>query len=142
MPAATLAKEDTCTCCGEDLRHYPEDPSTDENGEPMCEICWHEEFEFTCMWCHDYGMKKHQHNMLVIAEPEGLKMLGADEVQAGVYRITDTPYYASWIFGAHLYGQSLKRLADVPEDLDSDYFHYPCGHLCMGCQEKITEATD
>ena len=140
MTAATLAKEDTCTYCGEDLHHYPEDPSTDEDGEPMCEICWHEEFEFTCMWCQNYGRKEHQHNMLVIAEPESVRVLGGGEVQAGVYRITDTPYYAYWITGMHLYERSLHRIADLPEDLEPDY--YPCGHLCMDCQEKITPATD
>lgn len=121
-----------CTWCGNKLLSCPDDPSTDDQGDPICEACWHDHYTFRCCWCERYGMVKNQHNMVVVAERErGVPKA----VMPGIYLVLDTPYYADGIVEGHLYSNALERLSDVPEGVLTGM--YRCGHLCMDCQEKI-----
>ena len=48
----------------------------------------------------------------------------------------DGTYFGGPLIGSGcLYGNRLKRIADVNPDMDGN--GYPCGHLCIDCQGHI-----
>lgn len=127
--AETLT-ETACTCCGSDLdRDELESPNLDGDGDPICDQCYHDKYEFTCCCCEEYGDVKDQHKMLVVFEKIG-------GVQPGIYGIVEFPYYTQGLIGSGwLHLSSLKRIGDVNPDMDGN--GYPCGHLCAECQAKV-----
>ncbi len=134
---------DLCDRCGEaldleeaDNPHRDEDDDGNETGEPICDECYHENYEFTCCCCSEYGHVSDQHKMLVVFE-ETHSMGGPERTVApGIYRIKGRPYYGDMMIGpGWLYGDKLERIADVNPDMDGD--GYPCGHLCAACQENV-----
>jgi hypothetical protein len=130
-----LAQATDCSRCGNKLE-YPEDPDLDrDDNEPICSECYHDQYEFTCCCCCEYGDVADQHNMLIVFEE--LYSHGATRtVGPGIYRILGGPYYGGPLIGSGwLYGDRLERVADVNPDMDGE--GYPCGHLCLGCQEKV-----
>lgn len=122
--------EKRCPCCGNDLSGEEiEYPRTDEDGDNICEECYHEKYEFTCCRCQEYGDVADQHNLLVVFEE-------TSNVAPGIYKIVRKPYYTHAMIGSGwLWPESLKRIADVNPDMDGD--GYPCGHLCIDCQAKV-----
>jgi len=133
----TLTTEIThdCNCCGCELDgEEQESPRLDADGDPICDGCYQERYEFTCCWCEELEHIDHQHKLLVVDNAEEAGM------PRGVYEIVRKPYYADGMIEGHLYEDALKRIADVPDGLKIEW--YPCGHLCKRCQGKITTATN
>lgn len=119
-----------CSSCGEDLgQEEAESPRLDDDdGEPICDDCYHEHYEFTCCCCEEYGHVDDQHKLLVVFEE-------TSDVKPGVYKVIRTPYVTHAMIGeGWLHPGALERIADVNPDMSSDY---PCGHLCAGCQAKV-----
>src|ERR1700722_18101083 len=90
-----------CTSCGEPFdeeeREGPHYERTDKGknirSRPICDQCFHDEYEFTCCWCKEYGDVEDQHKMLVVFE-ECANFDNRDaRILPGLYRITDGPYY-------------------------------------------------
>lgn len=117
-----------CRYCGdtEQIEGYYDEgswPRLDDNGDPICDDCWHDKNEFDCVRCEEYGDTVDMHRYLVVMEE-------TDDVSPGIYCTVGT-YYVDYMIGGNLYPWALSRIMDVPRDCTSDY---PCGHLCYGCQ--------
>ena len=119
-----------CLRCGNELDDEELDyPRKDEDGDAICDECFHEHYEFTCCWCCEYGDVKDQHNLLVVFEE-------VSDVKPGIYKITERPYYICAMIGSSwLIPGSLVRIAELNPDMDGN--NYPCGHLCLECQKKV-----
>lgn len=130
-----------CSLCGNKLDSDElENPQLDrDDGDPICDECHHEKYEFTCCQCCNYGDVADQHNMLVVFEetPSSGGPTGATRtILPGVYRIKQGPYYGGPIIGGgYLFGDNLERIASVNPDMDGE--GYPCGHLCLECQGHL-----
>lgn len=89
-----------CSFCGGPLEdEEAENPRLDpDDGEPMCDDCYHDHCEFTCCCCAEYGETKDQHNMLVVGvlfesasrKLEGFRR-GKVSVDAGESRVRRVP---------------------------------------------------
>lgn len=122
-----------CKNCG----YAPEDEEDDIyygwNDEPLCYDCYCEK-RFICCLCEEYGNIKDQHNMVVVFDPEDA---GVGEMKPGIYRVTDEPYFTHAVIGSGwLHEWAIEWIVEIPKDADAD--GYPCDHLCLKCQKKIT----
>ena len=138
MATATQEKM-ACSCCGNALDGEElENPQIDRrDDQPICDECFHEHFEFTCCDCCNYGDVDDQHNMLVVFNSVSSMGGPTREVAPGIYKIAeDGSYFGGPIIGSgYLYGDHLERIADVNPDMDGN--GYPCGHLCLNCQQSV-----
>lgn len=125
----TAKKVTQCTLCGKEFDAEELDsPRTDEDGDPICDDCYHEHYEFTCRCCQNYGDVKDQHNLLVVfKETSG--------VLPGIYATKGTYCTHALIGEGWLHPGALARIADVNPDMDGE--GYPCGHLCLECQGHV-----
>lgn len=127
-----------CTWCDDLLGlDTTEQPRRDDGGGVMCDECHHEHFEFWCCWCQNYGDRDIQHDMVVVIGEVENADGDRGNMPRGVYRVCAGPYYCSAIFDGWFYGDALKRLADVPDGVDTG--GYPAGHLCADCQARINK---
>lgn len=127
-----------CWYCDEPLdEEKAESPHTTPDGEPVCDECYHDHFEFTCCWCQEYGDAEDQHKLLVVFDAEEAFDADARErgLTAGLYRIAELPYYTSDYLSVWLNDHNLERIGPVPRGASGD--GYTCGHLCGPCQGKI-----
>lgn len=127
-----------CEYCGESVGHLYEDgipgPRLDASGSAMCDECWHEHHEFTCIRCGNYDDDEDQHRYLVILEECG-------GMKPGIYR-TRGAYFTSNYFDMWWNPWNLSRIRDA----DGDFYNeadMPSGHLCYGCRNEmgLTERT-
>ena len=122
QPTADIA----CELCGEALNEEEvASPRLDDDGKPICDECFHEEYEFVCCLCEEYGFVEDQHNFVVVFDTE--------EVKPGIYRVLKAPYWCHSYFSAWLYPDALEYVAPLP----MPEHDYPCGHLCKTCQDKL-----
>jgi hypothetical protein len=120
----TIIEKTRCTYCGDKLDEEEiETPSKDGAGDPMCDECWHDHYEFTCY--------------LVV---KCLAPGDYEDVIPGIYYIKSGPYHGGSLLGGGLFNRKLLRLRDLPNDsmLDRDY--YPTGHLCRTCVDMLNLA--
>lgn len=115
---------------------------------------------FWCSTCKDHlpdddghycGICREQHHVhkgttvLVAAgeveqDEDGEDERGEHGLVPGAYLIQKFPYYADGMITGHkIYEDALKRVGDVPEDVDFD--GYECTHLCDACSSKTVKAT-
>lgn len=128
-------KKVTCAFCGNDLsKEEIESPRLDDDGDSICDECYHEKYEFTCCDCQEYGHIDDQHEMLVVFEAVHASEGG--DVEPGIYRIIGGPYHGGPLIGSgYLFRSSLERIGDVNPDMDGN--GYDCGHLCKDCQGHV-----
>ena len=123
-----------CEYCGNRLTdeeiEYPPGAGPEE-GELICEDCYHERYEFTCCWCQNYDLDEYQHVFLVLTEK-------VDDFKPGVYRIVAKPYYADGMIEGFILPHAIERVCAVPDGVDTE--GYPAGHLCRECQTKIEKS--
>lgn len=123
------AKAIECCLCGDPLDGEEADNPYLDDGDVICNDCYHERYEFTCCCCAEYGHVDDQHKLLVVFEE-------TSRVTPGIYRIGILPYYTDCLIGSGwLHPESLTRIADLNPDMDGN--GYPCGHLCARCQSKV-----
>lgn len=121
-----------CSYCGndlvgEELGNPHRDPNDDEM---MCDECYQEHFEFECCRCLNYDSTEHQHDYLVVYEQVG-------DVKPGIYRVISYPYHGGALIGdSWLFANSLQRIRALEEPAEDDPY-YPCGHLCLECQNTL-----
>ncbi len=126
-----------CGMCGELLDDEERlNSRLHEDGDLICDRCYTDEYEFTCYYCWEYAPIEDQHKMLVVNEECG-------GLKRGVYRIIDSPYYTSNYFNMWFNPECFEFVCAVPKDLlrPEEMFlggSYPTGHLCQGCQYKVT----
>jgi hypothetical protein len=129
-----------CRWCGNALSEEEADsPRRDDDNDPICDECWHNEYEFTCCWCQNYENVAHQ-DYLVISEPTPAMGLGPGygPLNMGVYKIVDSPYFGGPLIGlGYLFANALEFVADLPDGIDTN--GYPCGHLCRECYAKLPQ---
>jgi hypothetical protein len=136
--------QDTIECgrCGNDLDDDEmESPRQDEDGDIMCDECYHEHFEFTCSVCQEHGDTEDQHNMLAVYDSEVFEENDRENGwKRGVYMIVDRPYYLAPLIGqVWIYTRCLEWIGPIPRDKGNDEspIGYACGHLCLECQHKM-----
>lgn len=116
-----------CMHCGNMI---PEDemnsPSRDTDGDPLCDVCYRETYEFQCSLCGETEEKKHQHNVMIVFESGVIRGQGP-----GLYQIIHLPYYMDGMITGYVIESALKRVGPLPKDARPD--GYPAGHLCQRC---------
>lgn len=131
-----------CEQCGTIERiNDDETPSKDDDGDAICDECYHDNYEFACCVCQEYGHVDDQHNMIAVFDPE---IFGEDDAKygwrRGVYMVISSPYYTSAMIGhGWLHTWALDWIGEIPRDkgeFESPQ-GYPCGHLCDECQRKL-----
>lgn len=123
----------SCSYCGQQLEeHERADPQMVDD-EPVCDDCYREKYCFTCCRCEEYEDNEHQHKFLVVKHDE----CGELEVADGVYRIVRSPYHYSSALDNGLIKSALEFVCALPNGIELD--DYPCGHLCLSCQGKLSE---
>lgn len=134
-----MRKMDKCSLCGDSLnKEEIESPRRDADDEPICDDCYHEDYEFTCVWCEEYGETDDQHNLLIVLDADIVRIESAEEyLKPGVYQIVKRPYYGTDYFDSWILWKAISWLCPLPWDPDEHYC--PCGHLCLSCQNKIWE---
>lgn len=123
-----------CSYCGDDISHVWEEtnfgPATDPNdGQAVCDDCFHEHFEFNCIRCGNSESDEDQHRYLLILEECG-------GLQPGIYAVTRRPYFTSNYFDMWWNKGALTYLRAA----DGNYYNegdYPSGHLCSGCRSEM-----
>lgn len=132
-----------CDQCGDEI--LDEEPF-EEDGETLCTDCWHDEYQFTCCGCEEYGYIADQHNFVVVFEECG--------VEPGLYCVKEKPYFTSAMIGSGwLHSSALELVVPLPirwlayksatgkeiyrELTTKDGDGFPCGHLCIECQMAI-----
>lgn len=128
-----MAKD--CSRCGNKLdRDEAESPREDEDGDAICDDCYHDKYEFTCCDCCEYGHVDDQHKILVVFE--AVRAREGGDIEPGIYRIVGGPYHGGPMIGeGYLFRSSLNRIAAVNPGMDGQ--GYPCGHLCAECQGHV-----
>lgn len=123
-----------CSLCGEEFNEEEVEDPYMEDGEAICDNCYHDLNAFECCWCGEYDDIENQHNMIVVFDAKAARLN-----QPGVYRVSGNPYYRHSVLGeGEIIKHAVERIADVSSDMDGD--GYPCGHLCLQCQNEIIEA--
>lgn len=108
----------------------------DYNEEYYCSHCeW--EHTYLCVKCECQDMEDRK------GEIGSLLMVGSTEetinLTSGVYEITSHPYYGGPLIGGmEIFANAVKRIGDLPGDLNFD--GYSCGHLCRWC-DAVVKAT-
>ena len=121
-----------CQHCGNNLDFEErDDPRRDDCGDPICDECWSEKYEFNCCWCGEYEHIDEQHKMLVVFESCG-------GLEPGVYSIDSGPYWTSDYFSMWFNLDCLTRLGNLPRSLAASHEGYPSGHLCRNCRDKLS----
>lgn len=131
-------KEIACAWCGDALdEEERENPRRDCDDDRICDECYHDEYEFTCEWCENYGETKDQHNLLLVLEADTVRIESQEDyLKPGVYQIVKKLYHGGPIVGdSYILWQAIVWLCDLPDNANRGY--YPCGHLCLECQNKI-----
>lgn len=126
-----------CGWCGEELSEEErENPFHDDAGEPICDECYSDHFEFRCCRCENYEHVDYQDeigNLLVIQDDEGPEEV---RVGTGIYRILKHPYYQVELLGPDwAYRESLELV--TPHLNGADPSPYPAGHLCRDCTVRL-----
>jgi hypothetical protein len=99
-------------------------------GEPICDECYQDEYQFICDLCLNSGHVDDQHNFLLVFDVEGTGL-----EQTGLYRITRCHYYLNAMIWGYVFAHAVERIGDLPHGAERGF--YPCGHLCADCQKKI-----
>jgi hypothetical protein len=131
-----------CWGCENPLDEDERESPYDRDGHLWCDDCYHEEFEFTCCWCEEYGDNEDQHRYVVVFDAAACEL-----ALPGLYRVDHLPYYSQPLIG---YGYILSRAVTWLGFLDAlpraGWYDYPAGHLCLRCQRRalahVTHATD
>lgn len=100
----------------------------------VCDSCYRKEYEYECCWC-GYFEDCDQQELIVVTEPVPAQ---GGTVQPGVYRILQSPCHAGNCLESWLLGSAIRRLCDLPGDLEPDP-DYPAGYLCRDCQQRVND---
>lgn len=133
-----------CSACGDALDEDEEEreyPRKDSGGDLICDDCYSQDYQFSCCWCEERCDKTDdQHNLLIVLDGEAVRIESPDDcLKQGIYQIVRTPYFASDYLDIWILGGAVAWLCDLPDDVDVVNNFYPCGHLCLECQNKNWE---
>ena len=120
-----------CTHCGRDIPgDEMENISRDQDGDPICDECYYDQYHFRCSLCGEHEHNRHQHNVMVVYE-DGV--IGGQK--PGLFQIIDLPYYMDGMIEGYVIESAVKRVGPLPKGAQSDGY-YPAGHLCRQCVKK------
>ena len=129
----TMHKSGTLQCCNCTQSLAPDEAEApyERDGHVWCDPCYHDEYEFICSWCEEYGDIAVQHRYVAVFD--------ADEAEVslpGLYRVDHAPYYTSGYVGSGwLHSRAVTWLGYLPPESDAEG-SYPCGHFCEYCQDR------
>ena len=127
-----------CTWCSCEFdEEEKENPRADCDNNPICDDCYHNEYEFTCCYCEDSGDNDNQHKMAVVFVPT--RAAWGDDIPVGIYRVRGGPYWGHNYFSSWLYSDKIEYICTLPDELKDDDPYYSLGHLCSECQVKIEQ---
>lgn len=124
-------KNKTCEWCKEALdEEEARHPNKSDNGDILCDSCYHEEYYITCVDCEE-PFPKGDADYFVITNSDDPDN---DDFQTGLYRIISTPFYLSNITGGDMIDEkSVKRLCNHAKDIEQS------GLVCKECAIKMIE---
>jgi len=130
-----------CSTCGTDIPDDEVEAARDAAeyaDELLCDRCLCDRDHFPCCACRECGELRDQHAYVVVvdAEAAGVRL-------PGLYRVTHLPYaMQGWISRGWLRPSAVTWLGflDAVDAVDTD--GYPCGHLCVRCQQRLLAALD
>lgn len=126
-----------CSLCGDNLKEEEiESPKTDKDGSLLCDECFENKYTHSCPICEewfdeDFSAKITPKFLLVL--PSVGENVGLD---AGIYEIIRYPFYADGITEMHIYKGAVKRICDVPSDIEDCYTLY---YICDGCARRAKQ---
>ena len=99
-----------------------------------CDVCQEDipddEDDITDCFCCSEQHHMHEGGLIAVVD-EGMAELD----EPGVYRTTRWPFYTNGLVGGgYLHEDSLERVADLPDDVHSDF---AAGSLCPACAARI-----
>ena len=118
-----------CVYCGDEVEN---DYYRDEDGDKMCDNCYGEKYEFSCVGCYDIKEKENNQNHIYITK----EMAEEQDIETGIYEIINLPWYVSDYFSMVVIKESLKKILDLPAQFDN---HELCDYLCSDCVKKFME---
>jgi hypothetical protein len=126
-----------CTWCGNDLEPDEiESPRRDDDGDPMCDACYHDEYMFSCCKCENYAPLSERDNVgdifVIVDEDEA-------ELPIGIYEILSLPYWSSDMLSSDFIKYAIKKVSDYTFGMSIENINYAAGHFCQDCQNKIRE---
>jgi hypothetical protein len=127
-----------CTVCGDELDpEEVESPRRDKDGDIICDHCFEEQYSYTCPICEEMFdedfSEKISPKYLLITTYAG-EELGVDP---GIYEIVSYPFYADGLIETHLFKSAVKKIADLPDDLDEDNLWCDEYYICDECVEHV-----
>jgi hypothetical protein len=126
-----------CSLCSDELREEQRDsPFKSDDGDPVCDRCYHEKFEGVCDRCRDVVEKKE----LAMRPGEILALWEeTDGLKTGYYRVLRWPIYMDGMIDGYIVTDNLQRLKPLDEAgiAAADDAYTPGGRLCAACQKEI-----
>lgn len=125
-----------CPWCGKEMNDEErESPRFDSDGKPMCDDCYHQEYEWTCAKCEEYEHEDYRGGInclfVVIDDEEA-------GVPVGTYRVKEHPYYDSDLFSSSFLQWAIEQVDGNTHGLTEEKTdYYPVGHLCRECARKL-----
>lgn len=127
-----------CSWCDVDLNEEEEKSPYLDGDDPMCDECYHNNFEFTCCKCENYDHEDYQGGigcLFVIIDDSVSDENGP--LTPGIYEVTEHPYYITgMIGGGWLWSYAIKKVSDSTHGINSNHA-YSMDHLCRECSEQI-----
>jgi hypothetical protein len=97
-----------------------------------CDVCQEDipddDDDITDCFCCSEQHHMHEGGLIAVVDAD---MSELDE--PGVYRTTEWPFYTNGLVGGYLHEDSLERVADLPDDVSSDF---AAGSLCPACASR------
>lgn len=127
-----------CGLCGEHLQADEADaPYHDEDGDIVCDACYHEHYEDECDRCGELAPK-----IELTMNPGELIALWSevDDLAPGYYRVLSWPIYMDGMVTGFILPSSLEYVK--PLERDMQHKHPPGGRLCKACRAEVAGLID
>ncbi len=122
-----------CINCDEKLGdEEAKSPRRDEDSDIMCDDCYHDIYEFTCIKCENYEHINHNGGIGSVFVAFEDDILG---IPTGVYEVVSHPFYADGMVEGYLYTDAIKQISNYTFEIKQGW--YPMAFLCEECTVKI-----
>jgi hypothetical protein len=111
--------------------NYPGGPNGEDD---LCADCYCDS-TFTCGICGENTDKSQEYQMLLIRN--ACPGDNGEDVKPGIYQVTGSPCWRSFILSSEIVTHNIKRIADLPSGLVVDPDDYPCASICAKCQKEF-----
>ena len=132
----------SCTRCNEHLdEEEKESPRKTDEGDIICDECYHKIYEIICIRCENYA-DVHDEKYILLQNPEGeLRYCGGEKVEPGYYKEIKRPIYLGNIISGFecFWEDSIEKVLDLIGDESTEY-EDGGEFICDMCNPIITKA--